>query len=177
MGKILVTGGAGYVGSHAVRELLKNGYEVVVYDNLCRGFKEALPKEVEFIQGDLNNSELLEQIFRMHKFDSVIDFAGHLEVNESMKDPSRFYMNNVIGLLNLLNTMQKHMIKDIVYSSSASVYGEPKEMPVPESHPNDTNNVYGETKAIAERMLKFFDNIYVIKSVPLRYFKEAGAAE
>ncbi|MEK6898262.1 MAG: UDP-glucose 4-epimerase GalE [Nanoarchaeota archaeon] len=173
--KILVTGGAGYVGSHAVRELLKNNYEVIVYDNLSRGFRESLPQDVNFINGDLNNCELLEQIFRMHQFDAVIDFAGHLEVEESMKNPIKFYTNNVLSLLNLLNVMQKHNVKTIVYSSSASVYGQPEKIPVPESHSNNTNNVYGETKAIAERILKFFDNIYGIKSISLRYFNAAGA--
>ncbi|MBI2043113.1 UDP-glucose 4-epimerase GalE [Candidatus Pacearchaeota archaeon] len=173
--KILVTGGAGYVGSHAVRELLKNGYEVVVYDNLSRGFQESLPKDVKFINGDLNNPELLEHVFNSNKFDAVIDFSGHLEVEESMRNPEKFYLNNVISLLNLLKAMHNHNVKTIVYSSSASVYGQPKEIPVSETHVNDTNNVYGETKAIAERMLKFFDNIYGIKSVSLRYFNAAGA--
>ena len=175
MSKILVTGGAGYVGSHAVRELLKNGYEVVVYDNLSRGFQESLSKDVKFVHGDLNNPDLLEYVFNSTKFDAVIDFSGHLEVEESMRDPHKFYLNNVISLLNLLKAMHKHNIKTIVYSSSASVYGQPKENPVTEDHHNNTNNVYGETKAIAERMLKFFDSIYGIKSVSLRYFNAAGA--
>ncbi|MBI4116596.1 UDP-glucose 4-epimerase GalE [Candidatus Pacearchaeota archaeon] len=173
--KILVTGGAGYVGSHAVRELLKNGYEVVVYDNLSRGFQESLSKDVKFVHGDLNNPELLEHVFNSNKFDAVIDFAGHLEVEESMRNPEKFYLNNVISLLNLLKSMHTHNVKTIVYSSSASVYGQPKEIPVSEAHINDTNNVYGETKAIAERMLKFFDNIYGIKSISLRYFNASGA--
>ena len=175
MAKILVTGGAGYVGSHAVHELLKNGHEVVVYDNLSRGFTESLPKDVKFIHGDLNNSELLEHVFNSNRFDAVIDFAGHLEVEESMKNPEKFYMNNVISLLNLLKTMRGHNVKTMIYSSSASVYGQPKEIPVPETHLNGTNNVYGETKAIAERMLNFFDNIYGIKSISLRYFNASGA--
>lgn len=175
--KILVTGGAGYIGCHAVKELLKNNYEVVVYDNLNNGFKESLGKEVNFIEGDLNNSHLLEQVFKIHKFDGVIDFAGHLEVGESMKNPSKFYLNNVLGLINLLKAMHAHNVKTIVYSSSASVYGEPSQIPIPETSPHNTNNVYGETKAIAERMLKFFDNIYGIKSVSLRYFNAAGADE
>ena len=173
--KVLVTGGAGYVGSHAVRELLKNGYEVVVYDNLSRGFQESLPKDIKFVHGDLNNPDLLEHVFSSNKFDAVIDFAGHLEVEESMRNPEKFYLNNVISLLNLLKSMHMHNVKTIVYSSSASVYGQPKESPVSEMHVNDTNNVYGETKVIAERMLKFFDNIYGIKSVSLRYFNAAGA--
>src|SRR3989338_2392861 len=131
MAKILVTGGAGYVGSHAVHELLKNGHEVVIYDNLSRGFTESLPKDVKFIHGDLNNSELLEHVFNSNRFDAVIDFAGHLEVEESMKNPEKFYMNNVISLLNLLKTMRGHNVKTMIYSSSASVYGQPKEIPVP----------------------------------------------
>ena len=100
--KILVTGGAGYIGSHAVKELLKKGYEVVVYDNLSRGFQEPLPREIKFVQGDLNNPKLLERVFNSNKFDAVIDFSGSTEVEESMKNPKKFYLNNVISLLNLL---------------------------------------------------------------------------
>lgn len=173
--KVLVTGGAGYIGCHLVKELLQNNHEVVVYDNLSRGFQEALPKEVIFIKGDLNDAELLEQVFKIHNFGSVIDFAGHLEVEISMRDPAKFYKNNVLSLLNLLNIMHQYGVKTIIYSSSASVYGEPKLNPIPETHSNDTNNVYGETKVIAERMLKFFDNIHGIKSISLRYFNASGA--
>ncbi len=176
--KILVTGGAGYVGSHAVRELLKNGYEVVVYDNLSSGFSDSLQKkDVEFIHGDLNNLELLEHVFKANNFEAVIDFSGHIEVEESMRNPHKFYSDNVMSLLNLLNMMNRHNVRTIVYSSSASVYGEPKEIPVREMHLHNTNNVYGETKAIAERMLIFFDKIYGIKSVSLRYFNASGADE
>jgi len=173
---VLVTGGAGYVGSHAVRELLKRGYEIVVYDNLSKGFRESLPeKDVKFIKGDLNNAELLEDVFSSKKFDAVIDFSGRTEVGESMKEPDKFYMNNVFSLLNLLNVMKKNKVKNMIYSSSASVYGEPSDIPVSEAHNCNANNVYGETKSIAERMLKFFDVICGIKSVSLRYFNAAGA--
>ncbi|MBU2104833.1 MAG: UDP-glucose 4-epimerase GalE [Nanoarchaeota archaeon] len=175
--KILVVGGAGYIGTHAVKELLKAGYEVVVYDNLSSGFREALPQGINFIKGDLNNPSLLSQVFRMHNFDSVIDFAGHIEVSESMKDPAKFYRDNVLGLVNLLKIMQENSVRNIVYSSSASVYGEPKQIPIPEEYVGSTNNVYGETKVIAERMLNFFDKIYGIKSVCLRYFNASGADE
>ncbi len=173
--KILVTGGAGYIGSHAVKELLKKGYEVVVYDNLSRGFQEPLPREIKFVQGDLNNPKLLEHVFNSNKFDAVIDFSGSTEVEESMKNPKKFYLNNVISLLNLLQIMKNYNVKTIVYSSSASVYGEPSTIPVHEDCNLNPNNVYGETKAIAEKMLNFFDKIYGIKSVALRYFNAAGA--
>jgi UDP-glucose 4-epimerase len=175
--KILVAGGAGYIGSHTVRELLKAGYEVVVYDNFSKGFKEALPKETNFIKGDLNDVVLLDKIFQLNNFDSVIDFAGHIEVSESMKEPAKFYTDNILGLVNLLNIMQKYNVKNIIYSSSAAVYGEPKQIPIPEEHSGNTNNVYGETKFIAERMLNFFDKIYGIKSICLRYFNASGADE
>jgi len=175
--KILVVGGAGYIGSHAVKELLKAGYGVVVYDNLSSGFREALPRGINFIKGDLNNPSLLSQVFRMHNFDSVIDFAGHIEVSESMKDPAKFYRDNVLGLVNLLKTMQENSVRNIIYSSSASVYGEPKQTPISEEYVGITNNVYGETKVIAERMLNFFDKIYGIKSICLRYFNASGADE
>ena len=121
--------------------------------------------------------ELLEHVFKANNFEAVIDFSGHIEVEESMKNPHKFYSDNVMSLLNLLNAMNKHNVKTIVYSSSASVYGQPSEIPVKESHHHNTNNVYGETKAIAERMLNFFDKIYGIKSVSLRYFNASGADE
>ena len=174
--KILVVGGAGYVGSHAVHELLKNGYEVVVYDNLSSGFRESLPeRDIRFIHGDLNNIAFLESVFNSNKFDAVLDFSGHIEVGESMINPTRFYTNNILSLLNLLNTMRKFNVKNIVYSSSASVYGQPKKIPILEEHYTNATSVYGETKSIAERMLKFFDEIYGIKSISLRYFNAAGA--
>ncbi|HLC77841.1 MAG TPA: UDP-glucose 4-epimerase GalE [Candidatus Nanoarchaeia archaeon] len=173
--KVLVTGGAGYIGSHAVRELIKNNHQVIVYDNLCNGYKQSLPNDVCFIKGDLADQILLNDIFKQYNFDTVLDFAGHLEVGESMRDPSKFYTNNVIGLSNLLNTMKNFDVKNIIYSSSASVYGVPKQTPIPEHFPHNASNVYGETKSIAERMLKFFDQIYGIKSTCLRYFNAAGA--
>lgn len=173
--KVLVTGGAGYVGSHAVRELLKNGHEVIVYDNLSKGFEESIPKDVKIIKGDLREHGLLDYVFQSNKFDAVMDFSGSTEVNESMKNPRFFYDNNLSSLLNLLDMMKRYDVKNIIYSSSASVYGQPKEIPVSEEHETRTNNVYGETKSVAEKMLKYFDEIHGIKFVSLRYFNAAGA--
>ena len=172
--KILVTGGAGYVGSHAVRELLKNGCGVVVYDNLSRGFKEALPRDMEFIQGDLNNTSLLEHVFSSNGFDGVVDFSGHLEIEDSMRDPHKFCVNNVSGFSNLLTIMRNHGVKKIVYSSSASVYGQPKESPVTENSPLGVTNIYGTTKIFAEQLLRAFDHHYLMKFVSLRYFTILG---
>lgn len=172
---ILVTGGAGYVGSHTVRELLKGDYNVVVYDNLSRGFREALPRGIELIQGDLNNSELLEHVFKEHNFEGVVDLAGDIEIEESMRDPHKFCVNNVSAFSNLLTIMRNNDVKKIVYSSSASVYGQPKEIPIPENSPIGANNIYGTTKIFAEQLLKAFDNHYLTKFVSLRYFNVAGA--
>ena len=156
--KILVTGGAGYIGSHAVRELLKEGYDAVVYDNFSRGFTNALPKDTEFVHGDLANADLLNHVFDKYKFRAVIDFAGHLEVEESMKNPHNFYVNNVSEFANLLETMMNNNVTAIVYSSSASVYGQPERTPIPESSPIEVNNIYGGTKVAAEHLLRIFDN-------------------
>lgn len=172
---ILITGGAGYIGSHTIRELLKENYNVAVYDNLSRGFKEALPRSIELIQGDLNNSELLEHVFKGHNFDAVVDLAGHLEIEESMRDPHKFCVNNVSAFSNLLTIMRNHDVKKIVYSSSASVYGQPKEIPIPETSQIGANNIYGTTKIFAEQLLNAFDHHYLTKFVSLRYFNAAGA--
>lgn len=173
--KVLVTGGAGYIGSHVVKELLECGLEVLVYDNLSNGSRKSLPQEVNFIQGDLTNHSDLDFQLRNFRPDSVMDFSGRIEVGESMKTPLEFYRNNVLGLTNLLEAMAKNNVKKIVYSSSASVYGNPKKMPISETEKHNPTSVYGETKVIAENMLAFYRQIYGIKFISLRYFNVSGA--
>ena len=173
--KILVTGGAGYIGSHAVRILLKNKYEVTVYDNLINGHKKSLPAEAELVVGDLNGKEKLDKLFKKHKFDAVIHFAAFIEVGESMKNPAKFYRNNVVNTLNLLEAMVNNNIKKIIFSSTAALFGYPNEIPIKEETKKEPVNVYGRTKLIIEQMLSDFDSAYGLKFIALRYFNASGA--
>jgi len=173
--KILVTGGAGYIGSHTVRILLKNKYEVIVYDSLINGHKESLPAEAELIVGDLNDKEKLDKLFKENNFDAVIHFAGFIEVGESMKNPAKFYRNNVVNTLNLLEAMVRNNVKKIIFSSTAALFGYPDEIPIKEKTKKEPVNVYGRTKLIIEQMLSDFDLAYDLKFIALRYFNASGA--
>ncbi len=172
--KLLITGGAGYVGSHTVRKLKQAGHEVVVFDNLSSGHRDAI-KDFQLIIGDLANKEDLKNIFDAHKFDAVVHFAGSIEAGESMTDPKRFFNNNLINGLNLLEAMIAHDVKRIVFSSTAAIYGEPQKMPIEETDPKNPTNVYGLTKLMFEQVLDAYDHAYGLKSVALRYFNAAGA--
>ena len=174
IGKVLVTGGAGYIGSHTVKLLRDQGYEVVVLDNLSTGRKEAV-KDCKLIVGDLGDRQLLDKIFSEEKFDTVIHFAASIEVEESVADPAKYYLNNVFNGLNLLDAMVKHKVDKIVFSSTAAVYGQPKKIPVTEGAECLPTNPYGETKYCFEQILKWFQKAYGINSVSLRYFNAAGA--
>jgi UDP-glucose 4-epimerase len=174
MGKLLVTGGAGYIGSHTVLELKNSGYDVLIYDNLASGHKEAV-SDFDMVVGDLADRAMLDQTFKENQIDAVVHFAGSIEAGESMTDPKRFYENNVVNGLNLLEAMLKYGVKKIVFSSSAAVYGEPEKVPVEEDDPKVPTNVYGETKLMFEQILAAYDHAYGIKSVSLRYFNAAGA--
>lgn len=171
---ILVTGGAGYIGSHTVLELMEQKEEVVVLDNLRTGHQGALPA-VPFYRGDLHDEALLDRIFREQDIEAVIHFAACSLVGESAKDPLLYYENNVGGTLRLVSKMVEHRVKHLVFSSTAAVYGEPKRVPILESDPTIPTNPYGETKLAIERMLKWCDRAYGVKSVSLRYFNAAGA--
>lgn len=173
--RILVTGGAGYIGSHAVRMLLQNGYEVVVFDNLVHGHREALPREAELIVGDLANKKDIENAFSKQKIDAVVHFAAFIEAGESMKDPAKFYSNNFVNTLNLLEVMIANNIKKIIFSSTAALFGYPKQVPIKEDTEKDPVNVYGRTKLMIEQMLADFDKAYDMKYMALRYFNAAGA--
>ena len=172
MGKILVTGGAGYIGSHCVLALLENGYEVVIFDNLSTGHIETVEKlkkygHVDFVKGDLQNLSDIKSLFNLYKTDAVIHFAAFSQVGESVKNPQKYYMNNVCGTLNLLSAMLEAGVKKIVFSSTAATYGEPEYIPIDEKHPQNPINPYGQTKLMIEKIMDDYDKAYGLKSVRL----------
>lgn len=171
---ILVTGGAGYIGSHTVAALLSQGKEVVVIDNLQSGHREAVLGG-KFYEGDLRDKSLLAKLFSENSIEAVIHFAANSLVGESMKAPVKYYDNNVYGTLCLLEAMDQADVRKIVFSSTAATYGEPEKVPIEESDPTRPTNVYGETKLTMERMMAWFDQVLGIKYVSLRYFNAAGA--
>jgi UDP-glucose 4-epimerase len=174
---VLVTGGAGYIGSHAVLALQNAGYEVVVFDNLVYGHRDIVENvlKVELIEGDTNDRELLDRVFAARPFSAVMHFAAYAYVGESVTYPDKYYRNNVIGTLTLLEAMVAAGIKSFVFSSTCATYGVPKIVPIPEDHPQDPINPYGATKLMVERILADFDQAYDFKSVAFRYFNAAGA--
>lgn len=177
---ILVTGGAGYIGSHCVLALLKQNYDVVVFDSLDTGHIETIETlskfgNLTFIKGNLQNLEDIENVFKTHKIDALIHFAAFSQVGESVKNPQKYYYNNVFGTLNLLNAMLNHNVKKIVFSSTAATYGEPEYVPIDEKHPQMPINPYGNSKLMVERIMDDYDKAYGLKSVRLRYFNVAGA--
>jgi UDP-glucose 4-epimerase len=174
--KILVTGGAGYIGSHVVAELDQRKQSVIVYDNLSKGHDQAIPEGVPLIVGNIADKELLGRTLREHGIDTVIHFAASSLVGESMQRPSDYYNNNVAGTLALLDTMLECGVKRLVFSSTAAVYGEPQEWPIDEDMPLRPSNVYGRTKLIIEQMLNDFSRAYGMIYVSLRYFNAAGAS-
>lgn len=171
---VLVIGGAGYIGSHAVAALLARGDDVVVLDNLYQGHKAAVLGG-KLIVGDIRDSAVLDEVFQNHQIDSVIHFAANSLVGESMTDPGKYYNNNVYGTLCLLEKMKTYNVKRIVFSSTAACYGEPEEIPITETSRTLPTNAYGQTKLAMEQMMKWFDGAYGIKWISLRYFNAAGA--
>lgn len=172
--KILVTGGAGYIGSITNQYLQKAGHQTVVFDNLITGHKEAVG-DSELVVGDLKNPSDIEAVFAAQKIDAVIHFAALALAPESMIKPQEYYVNNLLGGLNLLEAMRKHDCREIVFSSTCAVYGFPKELPVTERAPFAPVSVYGSSKLMFEEILSWYDQIYGIKSAKLRYFNAAGA--
>lgn len=175
MKNILVIGGAGYIGSHVVKMLKQQGFKPVVYDNLSMGFKEALDKKIPFVKGDLADKTLLKKVFKKYKIEAVVHFAAYSQVGESVQNPQKYYYNNVFGTLNLLKIMLENNVKKIVFSSTASTYGEPEYTPIDENHPQKPINPYGNTKFFIEKIMDDYDKAYGLKSVRLRYFNVAGA--
>ncbi|MCC8097268.1 MAG: UDP-glucose 4-epimerase GalE [Eubacterium sp.] len=172
---ILVCGGAGYIGSHTVYELIEQGHSVVIADNLCKGHRGAVHKDAKFYEGDLRDAEFLDRVFGENKIDAVIDFAAFSLVGESCSEPLKYFDNNVYGTVRLLEAMVRADVKKIVFSSTAAAYGEPENIPITESEKTLPTNPYGETKLTVEKVLKWSDAAYGIKYVALRYFNAAGA--
>lgn len=172
---ILVCGGAGYIGSHAVRQLIDKGEEVIIVDNLETGHEDAIHPKAKFYNVDIRNEEELDKVFEENKIDEVIHFAANSLVGESMTNPLKYYNNNVHGTEILLKVMIKHDVKKIVFSSTAATYGEPKSIPILETDPTCPTNAYGETKLAMEKMMKWADVAHGVKFISLRYFNVAGA--
>ena len=176
MQKILVTGGAGYIGSFMVRELQSKGFDVVILDNLSCGHKDAVQgfrlEEIDLV----SQKDKLDSLLSSEKFNGVVHMASFIQMGESFVNPEKYYRNNVIGFINLLGSMVKNKVSNIILSSSAGVYGNPVKVPIEESDPKNPLNPYGETKYIMERMLEDYDAAYGLKFMSLRYFNAAGAA-
>lgn len=172
---ILVLGGAGYIGSHTVYELIDRGFDVVIVDNLETGHIEAVHEKARFYQGDIRNREFVDSVFKSEKIDAVIHFAANSLVGESMVNPLKYYDNNLLGTKVLLESMVANGIDKIVFSSTAATYGEPEKMPIEETDRTEPTNTYGETKLAMEKMFKWTDVAHDLKYVSLRYFNACGA--
>jgi UDP-glucose 4-epimerase len=174
---VLVLGGAGYIGSHAVYQLIDQGEEVVVIDNLETGHRGAVHPKAAFYEGDIRNLEFLRSVFKKENIDSVIHFAANSLVGESMEKPLKYFDNNVYGTQVLLQAMVEHDVKTIVFSSTAATYGEPEVVPITESMPTNPTNAYGETKLTMEKLIRWTQQAHGVNYVALRYFNVAGARE
>jgi UDP-glucose-4-epimerase GalE len=171
---VLVTGGAGYIGSHAAKALKQSGYEVVVFDNLVAGHREAV-RYGDLVVGDITDLDAVRRALREHRVWAVMHFAAFLDVGESVREPAKYYRNNVTGALTVLEAMSLEGVALFVFSSTCATYGEPIETPISESHPQTPINSYGESKLAVERALPHFERAFGIQSVALRYFNAAGA--
>lgn len=174
--EILIVGGAGYIGSHIVKDLLNAGYDVVTLDNLATGHRDLMPGGT-FIEGDLGDISLLNKLFSEHQIEAVMHFAAFSLVGESVENPLKYYQNNLSGTTVLLNAMIQHKVRRFIFSSTASVYGEPEETPITETHSCNPTNPYGATKIAVEHLLNACDSAYGLRYVSLRYFNASGADE
>lgn len=174
---ILVCGGAGYIGSHAVYQLIEKGESVVIVDNLQTGHRNAVHPKAKFYEGDIRDADVLDKIFTENAIDTVVHFAANSLVGESVEKPLKYFNNNVYGMQILLESMVKHSVDKIVFSSTAAVYGEPKRIPILEDDPTEPTNPYGESKRIMEKMMKWVSRANGVRFVSLRYFNAAGAIE
>ncbi|WP_158751307.1 UDP-glucose 4-epimerase GalE [Acidobacterium sp. S8] len=175
--RLLVTGGAGYIGGTVANLLLDNGHEVTIYDNLCHGHRSMVPERAEFVEGDIADRSKLEQLFSSRKFDGVMHFAALIEAGESMKKPELYFRNNSSSTLVLLEAMLAKSINRLVFSSTAAVYGEPESTPIREDAPLRPTNAYGESKLLVEQMLTWMNRVHGFRYASLRYFNVAGAIE
>jgi UDP-glucose 4-epimerase len=174
---VLVTGGAGYIGSVVTAELVRAGHNITVLDNLSRGHRQAVSKQARLVCADLGDSAQLDKLFAEHRFEAVMHFAASIEAGESMKYPERFFRNNTVNTLNLLEAMLRAGVTRIVFSSTAALYGDPESIPIPETDPLRPTNAYGESKLLVERMLAWFHRIHGFRYASLRYFNAAGATD
>ncbi|MFC2136402.1 UDP-glucose 4-epimerase GalE [Bacteroidota bacterium] len=177
METILVTGGAGYIGSHTVKLLISKGYKVIVLDNLVNGHEWAVDKQAKFYNCDLSDKDALNKIFEENSITGVIHFAAFIEAGESMKDPQKFFNNNTLNTINLLGIMLKNKVLKIIFSSTAAVYGEPEYVPIDEKHPKNPTNYYGLSKLMIEQVLNSYNDAYGVEFIALRYFNACGADE
>ncbi len=173
--KVLVTGGAGYIGSHMVEMLIENDYEVVVFDSLATGHRQAVHPQAAFYQGDLLDRAALAHMFAEHQFDGIFHFASYIIVPESMEKPFKYLRDNVVAAANLLEIAAEHGVKRFIFSSTAALFAEPTRMPIPADEPIIPGSPYGESKFFIERLLHWMDRIYGMKYCALRYFNAAGA--
>lgn len=179
--KIMITGGAGFIGSHAVKLFLEHGYQVTVFDNFFRGFHQVLTElsklgDLQVVKGDLRNFAEIDQALAGQNFAGVLHFAALCLVNESMEQPELYFRNNVGGTMNLLEAMQKNNVKKLIFSSTCAVYGDSQYLPMDEKHPTNPLNPYGETKLISEKMIKWYHELHGLQFAVMRYFNVCGAA-
>ncbi len=174
--KILIVGGAGYIGTHMVKDLLKAGFDVITLDNLSTGHRDLLPGGI-FVEGDLGDERMIDRLFSTHQISAVMHFAAFSLVGESVENPLKYYRNNLAATTALLRAMIRHDVKRFIFSSTAAVYGEPLEVPIKEDHPCNPTNPYGMSKIAVERMLQDCDSAYGLKYISLRYFNASGADE
>ena len=172
---VLVTGGAGYIGSHVVQLLIERGYKVVVFDDLSTGHRQAVHPDAQLIVGDLQDASALERVFAAHDFDGILHFASRILVSESMSKPFMYLRHNLYSLINLLEGASQHGVTRFILSSTANLYDQPRRIPIDESELLEPGSVYGETKYMAERLLGWMDRLYGIKTCSLRYFNACGA--
>lgn len=174
--KILVTGGAGYIGSFMVKEALNKGYEVVVVDSLERGHQDAIDRRAKLVIGELKDKKFIEHVFSKDKFDAVVHFAGFISMAESVSNPYIYFQNNINASLNVLESMVKNRVSNFIFSSTAGVYGNPIKTPIREDHPKNPTNPYGESKLMVEKILTWYRAIYGLNFIALRYFNACGAS-
>jgi len=172
--KVLVTGGAGYIGAITAQELKKQGYEVVIFDSLEKGYKEAV-KDFKLVKGKIHDQELVAKTLKQNEIEAVMHFAAYIEMGESMENPSKYYENNVIGTVGLLEAMVEAGVKKMIFSSTAGVYGNPERLPIKEEDRKLPENPYGQSKLIVEKILRFYDMTHELRSISIRYFNAAGA--
>ncbi|MGM7700942.1 UDP-glucose 4-epimerase GalE [Pseudalkalibacillus sp. Hm43] len=172
---ILVTGGAGYIGSHMVKLLLEHNYEVIIFDNLSMGHRASVPEHVPFIKGDLNNHDQITQVFKKYAIKAVMHFAANCYVGESVNHPQKYYHNNIIGLIHLLDAMREANVKNLIFSSSCAVYGRPPKRLIDEKTVREPISPYGRTKFFSEKIIEDYSMAYGLNYILLRYFNVAGA--